>query len=270
MFIIYLALAAVIMPLMEMAFDVFTRTNFWYAIPISLIGLFVTFFILQAITVVIMTLLVNPKKPPKDSYIYRFLIIKLVGSIVYLMGVRIHTTGLEKVPKKERFLLVCNHIHDLDPVPIYVKLVNRRLAFIGKKEVEDLYPFVFKIMHKMHGLPIDRENNREAAKTIINATKLIKNGEYSVAVFPEGYVKGGELQPLRNGSLKIATKAGAKIVVCSLVGTRDIVKNMFRRKTHIYFDVLDVIETADNPHTAELGDQIHEMMKKSIESHNKA
>ncbi len=269
MFIIYLALASVLTPILHFAFDLFNAGNFWYMIPLIFAAQIAIFFVLQAITVVLMTLFVNLKKEPRDTFVYRFLIIKWVEMVVYLMGVRIHATGLEKVPQRERFLLVCNHIHDLDPVPIYIKLFEKRLAFIGKKEVEKLFPFVFKIMHKMHGLPIDRENNREAAKTIINATRLIKSGECSVAVFPEGYVKGGELQPLRNGSLKIATKSGAKIVVCSLVGTRDITKNMFRRKTHVYFDVLDVIETKDNPHTAELGDQIHEMMRVSIESHKK-
>ncbi len=257
------------MPLMQCVFGIFSGANFWYMIPIVLACLIVIFFIVHALVIIISTLCVDTKKEPHDTKLYRYLIIEWVKMVIYLMGVRIHATGLHKVPDNERFLLVCNHIHDFDPVPIYIKLPRQQLAFIGKKEVEQLFPFVFKIMHKMHGLPIDRENNREAAKTIINATRLIKSGECSVAVFPEGYVKGGELQPLRNGSLKIATKAGAKIVVCSLVGTRDILKNMFRRKTHIYFDVLDVIDTADNAHTAELGDKIHEMMRVSIESHKK-
>ncbi len=269
MFIIYLAIAAIAAATAQLGFNAFTSTNFWYAIPLTVAGAFVATFILQGLISVICVLCTNTKKPARDTNLFRYIIINWVKIVVYIGGVRIHATGLNKVPQKERFLLVCNHIHDFDPMPIYIKLIDKKLAFIGKKEVEQIMPFIFKIMHKMHGLPIDRENNREAAKTIINATKLIKSGANSVAVFPEGYVKGGELQPLRNGSLKIATKAKAKIVVCSLVGTRDIPKNIFRRKTHIYFDVLDVLDTDENTQTAELGDQIHEMMRLSIESHKK-
>ena len=108
-------------------------------------------------------------------------------------------------------------------------------------------------------------SHREAAKTIINATKLLKEKTNSVAVFPEGYVSlSGELLPMRNGALKIATKSQSKIVVCTLWGTKDIPKNLLRRKTDIYFDVLDVIDTSDNIHTVEIGDQIHTMMQESL------
>ena len=118
-------------------------------------------------------------------------------------------------------------------------------------------------------MPIDRENNREAAKTIISATKRIKEKTNSVAVFPEGYVSvSGELLPIRNGALKIATKTQSKIVVCTLWGTKSIPKNMLRRKTDVYFEVLEVIDTADNAHTNELGDQISEIMLKSLKQRN--
>lgn len=269
MFAFYVVASAVVMLLLNISFDIFTSAHSWYTAPLIFVGLIVAFFVLHILLLVVMTLAVNTKKPPKDTDFYRFLLISLVKEVFFIFRIHIHSTGLDKVPDDERFLLVCNHIHDFDPAIIYAQLPDKRLSFIGKKEVETLYPFVFKVMHKLTGLPIDRENNREAAKTVINAAKLIKSGKNSVAVFPEGYVKEGQLQPLRNGSLKMATKANAKIVVCSLVGTRDILKNLFKRKTDIYFDVLDVIDTAGNDHTAELGDQIHEMMRLSIEGHKK-
>jgi 1-acyl-sn-glycerol-3-phosphate acyltransferase len=185
-----------------------------------------------------------------------------------LLRIKVHTTGLDKIPDDEPFLLVCNHIHDLDPAVIYYAVPDARIAFIAKKEVRQNLPFIYKALHKLSGLPIDRENNREAVKTIISATKLIKNKTNSVAVFPEGYTsKTGELQPIRNGALKIATKSQAKIVVCTIWGTKSIPKNLFRRKTDIYFDVLDVIDTEGNPHTVELGEKIHSLMASSIQNY---
>lgn len=269
MFAFYIVASAVIMLLLNIPFDIFTAPHSWYTAPLIFIGLIIVFTLLPVIVLFFMTITVNLNKPPRDTNLYRMVTIWFLRTAFELFGVKIHTTGIEKVPDDERFLLVCNHIHDFDPAIIYWALPDKRLSFIAKKEVRDLYPLVYKILHKLNGLPIDRENNREAAKTVINATHLIKSGKNSVAVFPEGYIKGGELQPIRNGSLKMATKAKAKIVVCSLVGTRDILKNLFKRKTDIYFDVLDVIDTADNDHTAELGDQIHELMKQSIDARKK-
>lgn len=269
MFAIYVVLSAITMLLLNIPFDIFMSSHSWYSAPLIFVGLIFGYILLAILILFVMTTTVNLNKPPRDTAIFRFFVDMFLKTVFGLFGVKIHTTGLDKVPDDERFLLVCNHIHDFDPAIIYWALPDKRLSFIAKKEVRELYPIVYKILHKLGGLPIDRENNREAAKTVINATKLIKSGTNSVAVFPEGYIKGGELQPIRNGSLKIATKANAKIVVCSLVGTRDIIKNLFKRKTDIYFDVLDVIDTADNAHTVELGDQIHEMMRKSIESHKK-
>ena len=93
----------------------------------------------------------------------------------------------------------------------------------------------------------------------------IKEEKNSVAIFPEGYVSlSGDLLPFRNGAFKIATKSGTKIVVCTLCGTKEIVKKMFRRRHDVYFDVLAVIDAKDIKHTAELGEEIHKLMLDNI------
>ena len=121
-------------------------------------------------------------------------------------------------------------------------------------------PFVAKFMHKLHCLPIDRENDREAAKTVVSAIRLIKEDKASVGVFPEGYTsKTCELLPLRNGTFKIAMKAQVPVVVCVINNTREIVKRMFRRRTDVEFRVLDTIypEQYESMNTSRLGDIVH-------------
>lgn len=266
MFKIYVLISAVITLLLDIPFDVFKQPYSWWLVPIVLIGSFVALIILHLAILAISILAVNLNKPPRDTELFRFLVNGFLRIALPVLRVKVHTTGLEKIPTDAPFLLVSNHIHDLDPAIIYYAVPNSRLAFIAKREVRDLFPFVYKALHKLGGLPIDRENNREAAKTIINATKLIKEKGNSVAVFPEGYVSlSGELLPIRNGALKMATKTQSKIVVCTLWGTKSIPKNLLRRKTDVYFDVLDVIDTADNTHTAELGEQISAMMQNSLQ-----
>ena len=258
---IYALVAAVITLLSDIPFDIFGQPYSWWLVPVILLASFIALIIAHLVVLVFCILLVNLNKPPRDTDFFRLLIKGFLQMALPILRVKVHITGLEKIPQDEPFLLVSNHIHDLDPAVIYYAVPDSRLAFIAKREVRDLFPFVYKALHKLGGLPIDRENNREAAKTIINATKLIKEKTNSVAVFPEGYVSlSGELLPIRNGALKIATKSQSKIVVCTLWGTKEIPKNLLRRKTDIYFDVLEIIETSDNKHTVELGDHIHEIM----------
>ena len=265
---IYALAAAVITLLLDIPFDIFRQPNSFWLVPLILLGTFAALIILHIALLALSILFVNLNKPPRDTNFFRALVKGFFQFALPLLRIKVHTTGLEKIPDDEPFLLVCNHIHDLDPAVIYYAVPDARLAFIAKKEVRQNLPFIYKALHKLSGLSIDRENNREAAKTIINATHLIKNKTNSVAVFPEGYVsKSGELLPIRNGSLKIATKAQCEIVVCTIWGTKSIPKNLFRRKTDIYFDVLDVIDTEGNPHTAELGEEIHTIMENSIEKY---
>ena len=262
---IYAIIAAAITLLLDIPFEVFRQPYSWWLAPCVMIGAFIALIIIHVAVLALSVLAVDLNKSPRDTDFFRTLVDAFLKLAFPLLGVKVHTTGLEKIPTDEPFLLVSNHIHDLDPAIIYYAVPSSRLAFIAKKEVRDLFPFVYKALHKLGGLPIDRENNREAAKTIINATRLIKEKTNSVAVFPEGYVSlSGELQPIRNGALKMATKSQAKIVVCTLWGTKDIPKNLFKRKTNVYFDVLDVIDTADNSHTVEVGDKIYELMQESL------
>ncbi len=266
---IYAVVAAVVTLLLDIPFEILRQSYSWWLVPVVLIASFVALIVLHIAVLAISILCVNLNKPARDTNFFRALIKGFLQMAFPILRVKVHITGVEKIPEDQPFLLVCNHIHDLDPAVIYYAVPDSRLAFIAKKEVRDLFPFVYKALHKLGGLPIDRENNREAAKTIINATKLIKEKTNSVAVFPEGYVsKSGELLPIRNGALKMATKSGAKIVVCTLWGTKDIPKNIFKRKTDIYFDVLELIDTQTNVHTIEIGEKIHNIMAQNLSARN--
>lgn len=267
-FKIYAIIAAVITLLLDIPFNIFGESYSWWLMPVIMVSVFVALIALHLAVFALNILTVNLNKPPRDTNFFRFLVKGFLQMAIPLLRIKVHMTGLEKIPQDQPFLLVCNHIHELDPAVIYYAVPDSRIAFIAKKEVRDVYPFIYKAMHKLSGQPIDRENNREAAKTIINATKLIKEKTNSVAVFPEGYVsKSGEILPIRNGALKIATRSQAKIVVCTLWGTREIPKNLLKRKSEVYFDVLDVIDTTDNDHTADLGEKIHAIMTESIKKY---
>ena len=232
-----------------------------WQIPLTFIGSFLGFIILHELVFLIAILIVNTNSDnSKCSKFYRVHTETTLIILFKILNIHIHTSGLELVPENERFLLVSNHTYDFDPAVFMWAMPHSDLGFVGKKEIYTKMVFISKIMHKLNGLPIDRENNRNAIETINKAANFIKNDICSMAIFPEGYVSlTGELLPFRNGSFKIAKKAKCPIVVATLTDTRIILKNLFRRRTDIYMDVLTVIPTdeVEKLTTAELSEKIY-------------
>lgn len=224
--------------------------------------------LLFLLVLVVSCLFVDPKKlVEKPSPYFRFLLNQFSRLAFDLGGVRVHVTGLEKVPRKGRFLLISNHLFAFDPIVFYYAMPWAELAFISKTENFSLY-IVAQVMRKILCLPLDRNNDREALKAILKAIQFIKEDKASIAVFPEGGTsKSGLLQPFRNGAFKIAQKANVPIVVCALSNTKAILKNMFRRRTDVHLDVLDVIpaETvASLKTTVEIGDYAHKILSEGL------
>ncbi len=265
----YLVASAALIPILNNFFEILRKPYSWWLAPVLLVAFFIGFILIQMAVFALTILFTDMKKPPKgSSKFFRFLVKHSLPIIIFLARVKINTQGIEKLPENTRMLFVCNHQHDFDPVIIYSVFPDAEIGFIGKKEIYKTMPFIARAMHRLNSLPIDRENNREAAKTIVKAIKIIEEDKASIALFPEGYVsKSCELLPFRNGSLKIAMKAKVPIAVCVIDNTRSIVKNMFRRKTEVEFRLLDVIfpEQFAEMNSSELGDIIHEKMQTALE-----
>lgn len=265
---VYIIISAALIPILNNFFPILREEYSWWLTPLLLIGFILGFIILQLLTLVIMIQFTNRKKTPKCTSFFRFLLKNSLALIVRVARVKINSKGEEKFPKDTRVMLVCNHQHDFDPAVILSVFPDAELGFIGKKEIYNLMPFISKAMHRINSLLIDRENDREAAKTIINAIKLIKDDTASIAIFPEGYTSlECKLLPFRNGCFKIATKSNVPIVVCVLNNTREIPKNIIRRKTEVDFRLIDVIypEQYAGLNTTEIGDMIYGKMKKELD-----
>jgi len=265
---VYLLVSAVLVLLSDGFFEIFRQSYSWWLVPLLLLAFWIGLVLIHVLIVVIMIFTVDMKKPPKGTKFFRLLIKTGLPIVLKLARVKIEAEGIEKLPQEGRMLVVCNHQHDFDPVIIVNSFPDAYLSFIGKKEIYETMPFAARAMHWLECLPIDRENDREAAKTIIKAIKRIKDDEGSIALFPEGYVsKSCELLPFRNGSLKIALKSQVPVVVCVINGTRVMAKSLFRRKSTVQFRLLDVINPEDyaGMNTAELGGIIHEKMQTALD-----
>ena len=183
----------------------------------------------------------------KDSKFHRVLAGLVIGAALPVLRIRIKTKGLEKMPTEGRFLLVCNHCNDSDPIILLHVLRKFQLAFISKRENSTMF-VIGPMMHKILCQLINRENDREALKTILRCIQILKDDLASVAVFPEGGIlsEDGKLHHFRPGVFKIAQKAEVPIVVCTLKGTKDVVRNIKRlRGSKTELSVLEVIPAAE-------------------------
>ncbi len=203
------------------------------------------------------------KEQNEDSKFYRTMAHLYIDCALILGRVEIRAEGLEKVPTDSRFLLVCNHICDLDSALLLHCFPKSHLCFIGKREIKTM-PVVGAFMHKMMCQFINRENDREALKTILKCIQIIKDDLASIVVFPEGYVSmDGRLRHFRSGSLKIAQKSGVPIVVCTVRNTKQVLKDLLAlRKTWAQIHLVEVISAEDvkaTP-TTEMAEKIYEIM----------
>lgn len=268
MFYLYIVISAASLLIFDNFFEIFRQGYSLWLVPLLFIGIFLSLILIHTIVTLAWVLSINTNKPMKNQKAFRAFVKLTIPLILKVARVKVDSRGEEIVPKDRRMFFICNHQHDFDPVMILSVFPDNEISFIGKKEIYTEMPFFGKAMHGLGCLPIDRENDRAAAKTIIEASRLIKEDKGSIGLFPEGYTsKTCELLPFRNGSLKIAYRSSSPIVVCVINNTRSVPKRLVWRSTKVDFRVLGVIEPEEyeNLTTVELGDKLHDMMKAELE-----
>ena len=255
------AISALLSCLLTGAFSGF---SFLWQLPLNFLGTFLSLAVLVFLFVVVCCAVVDMKKTrEKDSPFYRWVLALCADAIHSILMMKVEVTGMEKLPKEGRIMLVCNHLHLLDPVVLLHVFRDRQLGFISKKENDRKF-IIGPLLHMTMCQPINRENDREALKTILNCVKLLKDDEVSIGAFPEGYTsKDGLLHPFRHGVFKVAQKAQVPIVVCTIQNTRKPFHNIFRLKpTHVPLHVVDVITPEDMKGltTVNIGTKVYDIM----------
>ena len=243
-----------------------------WAVPVSFLGLFLLLAGLAFLFLWYLAKRVDTEKPQEEySNFYCKVLTCYIRSVLPVVGVHVHPQGLEKIPTDGRFMLVCNHCSNIDPVILLGYFPDSQLAFISKRENKDMF-LVGKLMHKLLCQLINRENDREALKTIINCINILKEDKASIAVFPEGYIHDDrKFHHFRNGVFKIAQKANVPIVVCTMTNTADSISNLLHLKpSHIDLHLLEVIPAQElqNTNTAQIGQRIYDLMAADLGSEN--
>ncbi len=128
--------------------------------------------------------------------------------------------GLEHLAPGQAYVFAANHRSNFDIFTL-LTILPGRLMFVAKKSLFQI-PLFGQALRRMGSVPLDRDNLKQAIKSLDRAAARVKAGA-SMIIFPEGTrVPTPELIPFKKGVFIMASKAGQPIVPVSISGTRFI------------------------------------------------
>ena len=216
-------------------------------------------------------LTINKKKEyTTTSRFYNWAFVLWYRYMMIAGRLKLHVSGYDKVPFGNRFLFVSNHCSKFDNFIQCAVLKKTQLAYISKPENFKI-PIGGRFMRRGLYLSLPRGNTREEFKVIMKAIEYIKDDKVSIGIFPEGTrSKDGNLQEFKPGAFKIAEKAKCPVIVCSMKGTFEIHKNWPWKTSHVYMDILDVIDPSvwEEKNTVEVSQYAHDLILNNLNKIN--
>ena len=265
MLFIWIAIASLLFSLIGCACaGAFASLSWQWMLPVGFVVSFLLLLTAAFLFLLYLCSRVDQNVPQEeDDPLYRKVTNLYIQSLVPVLRVHVKLKGGDKLPAKGRFMLVCNHTSITDPIMLLYAMPKSQLAFISKKENSDMF-VIGPMMHKLQCQLINRENDKEALKTILRCIQILKEDKASIGVFPEGGINDDlKFHHFRPGVFKIAQKTKVPIVVCTLKGTKDVLPNLTKlKRSDVLVSVLTVIqpEEFENVTTVDLANRIHKIM----------
>jgi len=160
-----------------------------------------------------------------------------VGRFIVSGGTRVYTrmsiVGRENLPVSGPYVLAPVHRSYID-TPIAGCVTTRRLRFLGKDSMWASKWFGW-VLSSLGAIPVTRGSaDREAMK---RAVTVLESGE-PLVLFPEGERKSGPVvQPMFDGAVYIALKAGVPIIPVGIGGSERVMpksaKWIYPRKVRV-------------------------------------
>ena len=160
-----------------------------------------------------------------------------------LMGITVEITGEKNYDPNSNYLILSNHAGMAD-IPLILGSIHLNMRFVAKEELGKIPIFGWAIKKGGYVL-IKRGQNREALKSLLMASEVLKTGR-SVHIFPEGTrSQTGKILPFKRGAFMIAQKAHAPILPVTIIGSNRITpkKSLRIRKSRVQLIISEPIET---------------------------
>ena len=222
----------------------------WFFVPLLLTYVF--YWLLFLLNILFIGLLGeiwrrSKKKDYPRKYFLWLLRQECVQGLNFLR-VKLHVSGLGKLPSKEPFMLVSNHLAIFDHFALMAALPYHPFICVSKQRNFELF-FAGGLIKKAGYLSIKQNDIAQGVKVIEEAGEYLKKGTCSVAIAPEGTRNKDfpypELLPFHPGSFQMAFASKRPIVVFAIQNTNAIVRRIPLHSTHVYIDCVGVLEYED-------------------------
>jgi 1-acyl-sn-glycerol-3-phosphate acyltransferase len=146
---------------------------------------------------------------------WRFHTVRRVFKFGFRLATGYEVHGEELVPAEGPFLLVVNHLHNVDPVLAAISC-PRPVHFMAKKELFSI-PVIGPAIRLVGAFPVDRGR---ADRSAIRRAKATLEQGIALGMFPEGTrSKSGGLKEGLPGAGMMAVQSGAPIVPMAITGS---------------------------------------------------
>jgi 1-acyl-sn-glycerol-3-phosphate acyltransferase len=172
---------------------------------------------------------------------------RILVKVAVLLWNRVRIEGREHIPRSGPFVLTPVHRSIMD-TPFASACTRRRMRYMGKDSLWKVNPAFSWLISALGAFPVTRgTTDREALKRGIEVLQL---GD-GLVMFPEGERKSGPVvQPLYEGAVYLAGKAGAPIVPVGIGGSERVMPKGSRfiwpRRVVVKIGVPITVPLADN------------------------
>lgn len=159
-------------------------------------------------------------------YVFCRGVLRMLYAVLYPLKV----VGRENIPREGGVLLCANHISNLDPITIGIKL-ERQVKYMAKEELFKV-PVLGWLVGQLGAFPVKRGGvSKDAIKT---ALKTLRAGEM-MGIFPEG-TRNSDSGAAKKGAASFALRSGAAVIPAAIMGPY----KLFRPITVVYGEPVDL------------------------------
>ncbi|MFP4974715.1 lysophospholipid acyltransferase family protein [Paenibacillus sp. CN-4] len=159
-------------------------------------------------------------------YVFCRGVLRMLYAVFYPLKV----VGRENIPREGGVLLCANHISNLDPITIGIKL-ERQVKYMAKEELFKV-PVLGWLVGQLGAFPVKRGGvSKDAIKT---ALKTLRAGEM-MGIFPEG-TRNSDSGAAKKGAASFALRSGAAVIPAAIMGPY----KLFRPITVVYGEPIDL------------------------------
>ena len=148
-------------------------------------------------------------EPVTEKRTITYEVVRGLANIIFhtIMPVRFHNK--ERLERERPYVMIANHNHALDPVPMAMGVKHDQLVFLAKKEL-GANRLTRWFLTKLHCILVDRHNvDMEAMRACMKAIRMKK----ILLIFPEGTRHHeGQMEHIEAGTALIAMRSKAPVI----------------------------------------------------------